>query len=175
MAHVLYGRFCAAWLVIIADNCPPLAKSEIEYYAMLAKTGSSDLCRCSIVKVLLLQECTIMPVITRISVPPVASFFVSHASPSPMLVPPCMRVPSVMTLSVCTTGDSDIVKKEEKKDELHDGVRKPKRAEPPLGGPVVGAEHGRGDGRWKGPGGGGSINDSRDEEPDPSGFGGFIR
>jgi len=29
----------AAWLVIIADNCPPLVKSEIEYYAMLAKTG----------------------------------------------------------------------------------------------------------------------------------------
>ena len=29
----------SAWLVIIADNCPPLKKSEIEYYAMLAKTG----------------------------------------------------------------------------------------------------------------------------------------
>lgn len=28
-----------ALLVIIADNCPPLAKSEVEYYAMLAKTG----------------------------------------------------------------------------------------------------------------------------------------
>jgi len=28
-----------AWLIIIADNCPPLAKSEIEYYAMLSKTG----------------------------------------------------------------------------------------------------------------------------------------
>ena len=28
-----------AWLVIIADNCPALKKSEIEYYAMLAKTG----------------------------------------------------------------------------------------------------------------------------------------
>jgi large subunit ribosomal protein L30e len=28
-----------AFLVIIADNCPPLKKSEIEYYAMLAKTG----------------------------------------------------------------------------------------------------------------------------------------
>eukprot|EP00178_Gracilaria_changii_P001792 TRINITY_DN12505_c0_g1_i3.p1 TRINITY_DN12505_c0_g1~~TRINITY_DN12505_c0_g1_i3.p1 ORF type:complete len:113 (+),score=19.11 TRINITY_DN12505_c0_g1_i3:71-409(+) len=26
-------------LVIIANNCPPLRKSEIEYYAMLAKTG----------------------------------------------------------------------------------------------------------------------------------------
>jgi len=32
-------RLGKAWLVIIADNCPPLAKSEIEYYAMLAKTG----------------------------------------------------------------------------------------------------------------------------------------
>ena len=31
--------FGLAWLVIIADNCPPLKKSEIEYYAMLAKTG----------------------------------------------------------------------------------------------------------------------------------------
>ena len=28
----------AAKLVIIAKNCPPLRKSEIEYYAMLAKT-----------------------------------------------------------------------------------------------------------------------------------------
>lgn len=28
-----------AILVIIADNCPPLKKSEIEYYAMLSKTG----------------------------------------------------------------------------------------------------------------------------------------
>ena len=28
-----------AWLVIIANNCPALKKSEIEYYAMLAKTG----------------------------------------------------------------------------------------------------------------------------------------
>jgi large subunit ribosomal protein L30e len=28
-----------AWVVIVADNCPPLMKSEIDYYAMLAKTG----------------------------------------------------------------------------------------------------------------------------------------
>jgi large subunit ribosomal protein L30e len=28
----------AAKLVIISSNCPPLRKSEIEYYAMLAKT-----------------------------------------------------------------------------------------------------------------------------------------
>jgi hypothetical protein len=26
-------------LVLIASNCPPLRKSEIEYYAMLSKTG----------------------------------------------------------------------------------------------------------------------------------------
>ena len=26
-------------LVLISDNCQPLRKSEIEYYAMLAKTG----------------------------------------------------------------------------------------------------------------------------------------
>ena len=26
-------------LVIIANNCPPISKSEIEYYAMLSKTG----------------------------------------------------------------------------------------------------------------------------------------
>mmetsp|Transcript_1844 Transcript_1844/g.2596 ORF Transcript_1844/g.2596 Transcript_1844/m.2596 type:complete len:112 (+) Transcript_1844:118-453(+) len=26
-------------LVIVGNNCPPLRKSEIEYYAMLAKTG----------------------------------------------------------------------------------------------------------------------------------------
>ena len=28
-----------AKLVIICNNCPPLRKSEIEYYAMLAKAG----------------------------------------------------------------------------------------------------------------------------------------
>jgi large subunit ribosomal protein L30e len=28
-----------AKLVLISANCPPLRKSEIEYYAMLAKTG----------------------------------------------------------------------------------------------------------------------------------------
>ncbi|XP_052187411.1 60S ribosomal protein L30 isoform X1 [Diospyros lotus] len=28
-----------AKLVIISNNCPPLRKSEIEYYAMLAKVG----------------------------------------------------------------------------------------------------------------------------------------
>merc|ERR550539_609475 len=28
-----------AKLILIASNCPPLRKSEIEYYAMLAKTG----------------------------------------------------------------------------------------------------------------------------------------
>ena len=27
-----------AWLIIISSNCPPLKKSEAEYYAMLAKT-----------------------------------------------------------------------------------------------------------------------------------------
>jgi large subunit ribosomal protein L30e len=26
-------------LIIIASNCPPLRKSELEYYAMLSKTG----------------------------------------------------------------------------------------------------------------------------------------
>ena len=31
--------FVTGKLVIIANNCPPLRKSEIEYYAMLAKIG----------------------------------------------------------------------------------------------------------------------------------------
>lgn len=30
---------CLAKLVLIAGNCPPLRKSEIEYYAMLSKTS----------------------------------------------------------------------------------------------------------------------------------------
>ncbi|KAL2651847.1 hypothetical protein R1flu_019975 [Riccia fluitans] len=30
---------CHGKLIIIANNCPPLRKSEIEYYAMLSKTG----------------------------------------------------------------------------------------------------------------------------------------
>mmetsp|Transcript_3426 Transcript_3426/g.12038 ORF Transcript_3426/g.12038 Transcript_3426/m.12038 type:complete len:91 (-) Transcript_3426:43-315(-) len=32
-------RMGRAKLVIIAKNCPPLRRSEIEYYAMLADTG----------------------------------------------------------------------------------------------------------------------------------------
>ncbi|KAH9623208.1 hypothetical protein KSS87_002420, partial [Heliosperma pusillum] len=32
-------RSSKAKLVIISNNCPPLRKSEIEYYAMLAKVG----------------------------------------------------------------------------------------------------------------------------------------
>jgi large subunit ribosomal protein L30e len=32
-------RLFAGKLIIIANNCPPLRKSEIEYYAMLAKVG----------------------------------------------------------------------------------------------------------------------------------------
>ena len=31
--------FLAGKLIIISNNCPPLRKSEIEYYAMLAKIG----------------------------------------------------------------------------------------------------------------------------------------
>lgn len=31
--------FIVGKLIIIANNCPPLRKSEIEYYAMLAKVG----------------------------------------------------------------------------------------------------------------------------------------
>eukprot|EP01117_Protostelium_nocturnum_P010723 TRINITY_DN385_c1_g1_i1.p2 TRINITY_DN385_c1_g1~~TRINITY_DN385_c1_g1_i1.p2 ORF type:complete len:163 (+),score=43.30 TRINITY_DN385_c1_g1_i1:136-624(+) len=32
-------RLGKAKLIIIANNCPPLRKSELEYYAMLSKTG----------------------------------------------------------------------------------------------------------------------------------------
>jgi len=60
-----------AWLVLIADNCPPLAKSEIEYYAMLAKTGVHHYSGNNL-----------------ISAPRAASFSASLASPSPMLATP---------------------------------------------------------------------------------------
>ena len=36
---VLCARVSAAKLVLIAGNCPPLRKSELEYYAMLSKTS----------------------------------------------------------------------------------------------------------------------------------------
>ena len=47
LANTCHGSgvrlFCcallAAKLVIISNNCPPIRKSEIEYYAMLSKTG----------------------------------------------------------------------------------------------------------------------------------------
>ena len=38
-SHPLPSFDHAAKLVLISSNCPPLRKSEIEYYAMLAKTG----------------------------------------------------------------------------------------------------------------------------------------
>ena len=38
-SHSLPSFDHAAKLVLISSNCPPLRKSEIEYYAMLAKTG----------------------------------------------------------------------------------------------------------------------------------------
>ncbi|PKA65707.1 60S ribosomal protein L30 [Apostasia shenzhenica] len=38
-AEVLQVSQASGKLVIIANNCPPLRKSEIEYYAMLAKVG----------------------------------------------------------------------------------------------------------------------------------------
>ncbi|KAJ2998251.1 60S ribosomal protein L30 [Globomyces sp. JEL0801] len=38
-AETINTRLSLAKLVIISGNCPPLRKSEIEYYAMLSKTG----------------------------------------------------------------------------------------------------------------------------------------
>ncbi len=35
---LLFATFFVAKLVLIAGNCPPLRKSEVEYYAMLSKT-----------------------------------------------------------------------------------------------------------------------------------------
>ncbi|URE11067.1 hypothetical protein MUK42_03780 [Musa troglodytarum] len=38
--HFPFNREFRCWkLILIANNCPPLRKSEIEYYAMLAKVG----------------------------------------------------------------------------------------------------------------------------------------
>ena len=34
-----FASFAAAKLIIISNNTPPIRKSEIEYYAMLSKTG----------------------------------------------------------------------------------------------------------------------------------------
>ena len=36
---LFFLRVFAAKLILISSNCPPLRKSEIEYYAMLAKTS----------------------------------------------------------------------------------------------------------------------------------------
>jgi ribosomal protein L30E len=35
----LLGLFITAKLIILSNNCPALRKSELEYYAMLAKCG----------------------------------------------------------------------------------------------------------------------------------------
>ena len=35
----IYSSSTTAKLVLIAGNCPPLRKSELEYYAMLSKTA----------------------------------------------------------------------------------------------------------------------------------------
>ena len=37
--HLSTFSSCAAKLIIISNNTPPIKKSEIEYYAMLSKTG----------------------------------------------------------------------------------------------------------------------------------------
>ena len=37
--RLLFCVLPAAKLVLIAGNCPPLRKSELEYYAMLSKTS----------------------------------------------------------------------------------------------------------------------------------------
>ncbi|OMO67529.1 Ribosomal protein L30e [Corchorus capsularis] len=39
MVEYLYFVVLDGKLIIIANNCPPLRKSEIEYYAMLCKVG----------------------------------------------------------------------------------------------------------------------------------------
>ena len=36
---IIYPFYPAAKLIIISANCPPLRRSEIEYYAMLSRTG----------------------------------------------------------------------------------------------------------------------------------------
>ncbi|KAF9610744.1 hypothetical protein IFM89_024600, partial [Coptis chinensis] len=37
--HIARGIVIQGKLIIISNNCPPLRKSGIEYYAMLAKVG----------------------------------------------------------------------------------------------------------------------------------------
>lgn len=49
----------AGKLIIIANNCPPLRKSEIEYYAMLAKVGVHHF---NGSKYSCLEKCTLMSV-----------------------------------------------------------------------------------------------------------------
>jgi ribosomal protein L30E len=39
LLHVCFPFRLAAKLIIVSNNCPAVRKSEIEYYAMLSKTG----------------------------------------------------------------------------------------------------------------------------------------
>lgn len=89
-----------AWLVIIANNCPPLKKSEIEYYAMLSKTsihhytgGATLHSLCRFFAFLLTPCSTLSPHLDNVT-----------------LGNACGKYFRVCCLSITDPGDSDIVR-----------------------------------------------------------------
>ncbi|CAG2113305.1 unnamed protein product [Medioppia subpectinata] len=98
-------RLGKAKLVIIANNTPPLRKSEIEYYAMLAKTGGKA-------KLVIIANNT--PPLRKSEIEyyaMLAKTGVHHYSGNNIeLGTACGKYYRVCSLSITDPGDSDIIK-----------------------------------------------------------------
>ena len=81
-------------MIIVAGNCPPLRKSEIEYYAMLSKTGVHHYTGSNL---FFKNERNIDSKIDNLD-----------------LGPACGKYYRVGVLSIVDPGDSDIIPKESK-------------------------------------------------------------
>ncbi|RVW55132.1 60S ribosomal protein L30 [Vitis vinifera] len=95
-------------LILISNNCPPLRKSEIEYYAMLAKVGVHHFNGSNVfnAKTLIFKK----KKLNSIGLP-----FITHISPLSYvdnvdLGTACGKYFRVSCLSIIDPGDSDIIK-----------------------------------------------------------------
>ncbi|CAI5993542.1 unnamed protein product [Closterium sp. NIES-65] len=88
-------------LVIIGNNCPPLRKSEIEYYAMLSKTGVHHYSG---------SKCTTTRALARFSLAPLSHHVPTDAADNVDLGTACGKFFRVSALSITDAGDSDIIR-----------------------------------------------------------------
>ncbi|KAG5461434.1 MAG: component of cytosolic 80S ribosome and 60S large subunit [Olpidium bornovanus] len=103
-----------AKLVIISGNCPPLRKSELEYYAMLSKVGLDSATALSVAA----EDARVSggwhPPLTVAVFVPVFQTAVHHYSGNNIdLGTACGKYFRVGVLSITDPGDSDIIKTDE--------------------------------------------------------------